>query len=57
LNRIARAHYLQTLGNSGYNIINGRSSIDFSKIVPVEKNKAFEEKLFQLYSKFKLNPE
>jgi hypothetical protein len=38
---MVRAHYLQTLGNSGYNIINGRSSIEFNNIVPVDKNQAF----------------
>ena len=41
LNRIVRAHYLHTLGNSGYNIINGKSAIDVEQYVPVDKQPAF----------------
>lgn len=57
MNRIVRGHFLHTIGNSGYNIITGKCSIDFEKYIPPQKHEAFEQKINQFYSRYKINPE
>ena len=51
-----RYHHLQTCGNSGYNIINGKSSSFVESMIPQTSQEAFEQKLSKYYSQFKLNP-
>ena len=41
LNRLVRAHYLQTMGTSGYNIVTGRNSIDVHNMVPERSQGAY----------------
>ena len=57
LNRLVRAHKLQTYGNTGYNIINGRSSINVENLVPEKNQNVFENRLYNFYAKYQINPE
>ena len=56
LRRLVRAHYLQTMGSSGFNIVTGRGSIDVGSMVKPESQKAFEQKITDMYSRRLLNP-
>lgn len=56
LNKLVRAHNLQTQGTSGYNIINGKPSTYVENLVPTESQGAFEQKLSKFYSKYKIGP-
>lgn len=41
VNRLVRAHNLQTQGTSGYNLINGRASLHVESFVPPDAHQAF----------------
>lgn len=57
LDRLVRAHYLHTMGNSGYNIVTGRNSLEIQNLVPANSQRAYEEKLGKMYSRYRINPE
>ena len=38
---MVRSHHLQTCGNSGYNIINGKASFHFEKVFPDKTQEVF----------------
>lgn len=56
INKLVRSHHLQTCGNSGYNIINGRNSVHIDSLVPQNSQQVFEEKLGRYYSQFRMDP-
>jgi hypothetical protein len=53
-----RGHYLQTIGTSGYNIVNGDTVDHTARLV--EKNRdiegIYEEKLHKFYENLKIKP-
>lgn len=44
------------MGSSGYNIVTGRNSVDMGRLVPEHAQEAYNRKINDLYSKFRLNP-
>ena len=55
INKLVRSHHLQTCGNSGYNIINGKPSLQVDYSLHSKEHQAFEEKLNRYYSQFKID--
>ena len=56
VNRMIRAHNLQTQGTSGYNLINGQASLHVEDYLPKDTHPIFEQKLSEFYSKYRLDP-
>jgi hypothetical protein len=53
---LVRTHHLQTCGSSGYNIINGQSSLSVEQMVGNDNLPIFQQKLSQYYEKFRIKP-
>lgn len=52
-----RAHKLQTMGTSGYNIINGQRHLSVEDMVPSDNYGIFQSKLSHYYERFRIKPE
>ncbi len=56
VNTLVRAHKLQTMGSSGYNIINGQQNLTVEEMVPSDNMGLFQNKLSNYYGKFRIRP-
>ena len=56
INRMVRAHNLQTHGTSGYNLINGKASLHVQNLLPPVAQEEFKTKLSNFYSRYRIDP-